>query len=323
MYPTTGKQFVAAVGAAIEARKAPPGKYRMCVWDNWELSSSGYTFEEAWEPAVVGDYDDPEEAVRIATEKTDEFRLQGTPRSMAETYGVYDDQGRYLGGDSYKDTGEPVPEARTEAYRRWRERIDMQTHLLENIGRIKEAFAEACDLHGLQLRKGTKIPYISHLMAVAAMVLENGGDADEAVAALLHDAAEDQGGKETLERIRQRFGDRVAEIVDGCTDTYEDEKPPWRPRKEAFLERLARASHSVRLVAAADKLHNARSVLADYREIGEDLWKRFNAPREDQLWYHRAATETLKKAGTSPLVEELDRVVRELERLTSDGTRKP
>jgi len=258
-------------------------------------------------PAVVGDYDDPEEAVRIATEKTDECRLKGRPWDMADTYGVYDDQGRYLGGDSYQDTKNPVAEARIEAYRRWRER-KMQSDLLERIGRVKEAFSEACDLHGTQFRKGTRIPYISHLMAVASLVLENGGDVDETVAALLHDAAEDQGGKMTLERIRQRFGDRVASIVDGCTDTYEDPKPPWKPRKQAYLERLSKAPASVRLVGSADKLHNARRMLADYLEVGENLWKRFNAPKEELLWYHRAVTETLKKAGGSnTLVEELDR----------------
>ncbi len=319
MYPTTGKQFVAAARAAAEARKAPPGKYRMCVWDNWELSSSGYTFEEAWEPAVVGDYDDPEEAVRIATEKTDKFRLQGTPWGMAETYGVYDDQGRYLGGDTYRDTREPVPEARIEAYRRWRERKKMiaEKDLPRFAEEFSKAFADAARFHACQRRKGTGIPYISHPMAVAGLVLENGGGQDEAIAALLHDAAEDCGGEEALAEIRQRFGPEVALIVDGCTDTYEDPKPPWKPRKLAYLERLSKAPASVRLVAAADKLHNARCVLADYRTTGEELWKRFNAPKEEVLWYHRAVTETLRKAGTSPLIEELDRVVTELERLAS------
>lgn len=183
--------------------------------------------------------------------------------------------------------------------------------------RVKEAFSEACDLHGSQLRKGTDIPYISHLMAVASLVIENGGDEDETIAALLHDAAEDQGGRETLEKIRRRFGDRVASIVDGCTDTYEDPKPAWKRRKETYLDHLPGASASVRLVASADKLHNARCMLADYRKFGEDLWKRFNAPKEELLWYHRAVTEVLRKAGTSPLVEELDRVVSQLERLAS------
>jgi HD domain-containing protein len=322
MYPTTGKQFVAAIQASIGTRTAPPGKYRMCVWDNWELSSSGYTFEEAWEPAVVGDYDDPEEAVRIATEKTDKFRLEGMSWDMAETYGVYDDQGRYLGGDSYKDIKNPVPEARIEAYRRWRgrkEQMTTQGDPTRLTDRFREAFSMAFDLHGGQLRKGTKVPYISHPIGVASLVIENGGDEDEAIAALLHDTAEDQGGRETMKKILDRFGARVASIVDGCTDTYDDPKPSWKERKEAFLERLPWATPSVRLVASADKLHNARAVLADFRAIGEDIWKRFNAPKKDLLWYHRAVTEALKKAGPSSLVEELDRVVTELERLASAG----
>lgn len=184
-------------------------------------------------------------------------------------------------------------------------------------GRLKEAFSEAYDLHRTQLRKGTEIPYISHLMAVASLVLENGGGEAEAAAALLHDAAEDQGGRPTLERIRQRFGDRVADIVSGCSDTFEDPKPPWRQRKEDYLLHLPNASPSVILVASADKLHNARCMLADYRQIGEELWERFNASKEDLLWYHRAVTDALKKAGTSPLIEELDRVVGELKRLSS------
>ncbi len=182
--------------------------------------------------------------------------------------------------------------------------------------RLQQAFAETCALHGGQFRKGTKIPYISHLMAVASLVMENGGGTAEVIAALLHDAAEDQGRTKTLDEIRGRFGLVVASIVDGCTDTYEDPKPPWKFRKAAYLQRLAVAPTFVMLVAAADKLHNARCMLADYRAIGDELWKRFNAPtKEEQLWYQRAVTEVLKKAGSNPLIEELDRVVTELERL--------
>jgi (p)ppGpp synthase/HD superfamily hydrolase len=184
---------------------------------------------------------------------------------------------------------------------------------------FSRALAYAARIHATQLRKGTRIPYVSHLIAVAGLVLENGGGEDEAIAALLHDAAEDCGGRKRLAQIERKFGQKVARIVDGCTDTYEDPKPPWRPRKEAYLLHLPQASPSVRLVATADKLHNARCVLADYRTKGEELWKRFNAPKEELLWYHRAVTETLKKAGMSPLVEELDRVVGELERLTSSA----
>jgi (p)ppGpp synthase/HD superfamily hydrolase len=135
----------------------------------------------------------------------------------------------------------------------------------------------------------------------------------------LHDAAEDCGGRKRLEQIERRFGPKVARIVDGCTDTYEDPKPPWKPRKEKYLRRLPGEPRSVRLVSTADKLHNARCMLADYRAIGEKLWKRFNAPREELLWYHRAVTDVLKKAGSNPLVDELDRVVGELERLASEA----
>ena len=179
--------------------------------------------------------------------------------------------------------------------------------------KLQRALVFASRLHGDQYRKGTRIPYITHLLAVAAIVGENGGTENEVVAALLHDAPEDQGGLATLEDIRDRFGDQVAEIVEGCTDTYEDPKPPWRERKESYLAHLAGASDSVRLVSSADKLHNARTVLSDYRVLGEDLWERFNGGRGGTLWYYRAIVDVLKNEG--PVVEELDRVVTELEHL--------
>jgi (p)ppGpp synthase/HD superfamily hydrolase len=146
---------------------------------------------------------------------------------------------------------------------------------------------------------------------VASIVGENGGTEDEVVAALLHDAPEDQGGEATLRDIRLRFGDEVAEIVDGCTDTYQDPKPPWRERKECYLAHLANAPDSVRLVSSADKLHNARSVLSDYRLVGEDLWTRFNGKKVGTLWYYRAIVDALP--DENPIIEELDRVVTELE----------
>ena len=180
--------------------------------------------------------------------------------------------------------------------------------------KFERALLHASQLHKDQLRKGTNVPYITHLLAVASIVGENDGTEDEVVAALLHDAPEDQGGEATLRDIRLRFGDEVAEIVDGCTDTYEDPKPPWRERKERYLARLANASDSVRLVSSADKLHNARSVLSDYRLVGEDLWTRFNGKKEGTLWYYRAIVTTLPRE--SPIVEELDRVVTELETLS-------
>jgi (p)ppGpp synthase/HD superfamily hydrolase len=172
----------------------------------------------------------------------------------------------------------------------------------------------AARLHRDQVRKGTSTPYITHLLAVASIVGENGGTEDEVVAALLHDAPEDQGGEARLREILDQFGEVVAEIVDGCTDTYETPKPPWRERKERYLTHLADASGSVRLVSSADKLHNARTVLSDYRLIGEDLWTRFNGKKEGTLWYYRAIVGTLQ--GDGPIVDELDRVVTELESIS-------
>ncbi len=181
--------------------------------------------------------------------------------------------------------------------------------------RFEEALILAVRWHAGQVRKETTIPYIAHLLGVASLVLEQGADEDEAIAALLHDAVEDQGGAVALEEIRRRFGDRVAEIVAGCTDAWTTPKPPWRERKEAYIAHLRQASASVRLVSAADKLHNARSILADYRALGDALWSRFNGGKAGTLWYYRALVETLQAADPTPLVEELDRVVSEIERL--------
>jgi (p)ppGpp synthase/HD superfamily hydrolase len=190
--------------------------------------------------------------------------------------------------------------------------------------RFEKALLYAARLHRDQTRKGTEVPYVTHLLAVAAIVGENGGPEDEVVAALLHDAPEDRGGKDRLEDIRVRFGAEVAEIVDGCTDTYEYPKPPWRPRKKAYVTHVAKASPSVRLVSAADKLHNARSILADLRSLGNELWDRFTGGKEGTLWYYRALVDAYTGAGSNPVVEELDRVVREIEALTGrDGAAKP
>ena len=183
--------------------------------------------------------------------------------------------------------------------------------------RFEEALIFATQLHAEQRRKGSDVPYIAHLLAVTSIVLENGGNEDEAIAGLLHDAIEDQGGAATREEIRRRFGDTVVDIVNGCTDADVTPKPPWRVRKEEYIEHLHVASSSVRLVSAADKLHNARAVLGDYRELGEMLWRRFHGGREGTLWYYRSVTDALRQGGTSPLIEELERVVSELEKLTS------
>lgn len=139
--------------------------------------------------------------------------------------------------------------------------------------RFTAALVLAHNLHREQLRKATLVPYIAHLLTVSALVLENGGDEASAIAALLHDAAEDQGGDETLALIREKFGPQVAEIVVGCSDTFEIPKPPWRERKEAYLGHLPKASPEIQLVSLADKVHNARTILANLRTSGEDLWE--------------------------------------------------
>jgi len=155
--------------------------------------------------------------------------------------------------------------------------------------RFEETLIFATCLHATQLRKGTTIPYVAHLLGVTNLVITHGGDEDEAIAALLHDSVEDQGGRPTLEKVRASFGDKVAAIVEGCTDTDEIPKPPFKPRKERYLNHLKSASPSVKLVAAADKLDNLRAILADYRTHGPALWSRFSAGYEDQVWYFEVA----------------------------------
>ena len=184
--------------------------------------------------------------------------------------------------------------------------------------RFSQALEFAFKLHSGQYRKGGPIPYIAHLLGVTALVLEDGGDEDEAIAALLHDAVEDQGGLPILRQIRECFGDRVAEIVDGCTDAYTTPKPPWRERKEAYIARLIVAGASVRRVSLADKVHNARTLLADLRREGAATWPRFNGGRLGTLWYYRALLEIFRPTEASPLVAELSRLVEEIERVTGE-----
>jgi (p)ppGpp synthase/HD superfamily hydrolase len=182
--------------------------------------------------------------------------------------------------------------------------------------RFEQAFRYAFELHRRQLRKGSRTPYLAHLMGVAALVIEDGGSEDEAIAALLHDAPEDQGGLLVLEQIRQRFGDHVAEIVDGCTDTYETPKPPWRARKQRYLEHLRRAKPEVQRVSLADKLHNARSILSDLRGSGDGLWTRFNGGKEGTLWYYRALLEVFRESGPSPMLIAFEEIVSKIEILS-------
>jgi (p)ppGpp synthase/HD superfamily hydrolase len=188
---------------------------------------------------------------------------------------------------------------------------------MEISSRFCEALQYAKTLHAAQRRKVSGEPYLAHLLAVASLVMECGGNEDEAIAALLHDAVEDQGGIKTLAEIRSRFGEGVAAIIDGCSDSTTTPKPPWRQRKEAYIARLRTASASVLLVSAADKLHNARSIVCEYRRQGESVWGHFQGGRDGTLWYFRTVVATLRKISVDPLVEELDRTVTELEQLAS------
>ena len=166
--------------------------------------------------------------------------------------------------------------------------------------RYVEAFDYASNLHAGDLRKGSDVPYLAHVMAVSALVLEHGGDETQAMAGLLHDAAEDHGGRARLDDISERFGPAVAEIVELCSDSLaadRDQKPPWWPRKVAYVRRFARLPQfsPALLVAVADKVHNARALLGDYRTDGEGLWARFNrtSGRAGQLWYYGRLAEVL------------------------------
>jgi len=183
--------------------------------------------------------------------------------------------------------------------------------------RFHQAVGEALRLHSAQKRKGTEIPYPAHLLSTAALVLQFGGDEDQAIAGLLHDAAEDAGGRPTLARLRDMFGDVVADIVEGCTDTFQDPKPPWRARKEAYIATIPSKPPKTLLVSACDKLDNARAIVADLRRDGVNTLGRFTGGL-DTVWYYRTITEALRKVGDSQVgavVRELHEVVREMERL--------
>jgi (p)ppGpp synthase/HD superfamily hydrolase len=182
--------------------------------------------------------------------------------------------------------------------------------------RFQQALVYAAELHREQMRKGSSTPYVAHLLGVASLALEYGANEDEAIAALLHDAIEDQGGDATRQEIRRRFGDVVTAIVDGCTDAEVTPKPPWRARKEAYIAHIAEGpSPSVRLVSSADKLHNARSILSDFRTLGDAVWSRFKGGRDGTLWYYRALVDAYRAGGGTPILAELERTVVELERV--------
>lgn len=186
--------------------------------------------------------------------------------------------------------------------------------------RFDRALLYATHVHGGQVRKGSSTPYVAHLMAVSATVLEYGGDEDLAIAGLLHDCVEDQGGAGRLEDIRNRFGRRVAKVVEACSDSMAntsagEKKPDWHTRKKAYIDHLKSADEDILRVSLADKVHNARAILRDLRkpEIGNKIWSRFSQPREDTLWYYRGLAKVFRKKLPGQLSEELHEIVGVLE----------
>jgi (p)ppGpp synthase/HD superfamily hydrolase len=189
--------------------------------------------------------------------------------------------------------------------------------LMKLSDKFEEALVYATQAHGNQMRKKTGIPFVAHILGVTAIALEYGANETEAIGALLHDTVEDCGGAERLRDIREKFGDDVAGIVDGCTDTYETPKPPWLERKRAYIEHLKDSDSSTRLVSASDKLHNTRAILAELRRHGTDVFDRFGGKKDGTLWYYRTLVTAFREHGNhTDLIGELDRVVTEIEKLT-------
>ena len=183
---------------------------------------------------------------------------------------------------------------------------------------FEKALVYATRAHGDQTRKKTGIPYIAHILGVTAIAMEYGANETEAVAALLHDAVEDCGGVKRLRDIEKKFGKMVTKIVDGCTDTYETPKPPWRQRKEAYLAHLKNSNSATRVVSASDKLHNTRAILAELRRHGLEVFGRFSGKKDGTLWYYRALVTAFREHGDhTDLVDELDRVVTQIEKLSA------
>jgi (p)ppGpp synthase/HD superfamily hydrolase len=191
-------------------------------------------------------------------------------------------------------------------------------HTSDKFGpRFEQAFTLANRLHAGQTRKSTSIPYISHLLGVAALVITDGGSEEEAVAALLHDAAEDQGGEATLALIEEQFGARVARIVADSSDTFEDPKPPWRERKESHLARMQHVEADTCRVMLADKVYNSRTLLNDLYREGEAAWDKFNGGKEGTLWYYREMHALLSAKLPGELANQLSRIITEIEGIAS------
>jgi (p)ppGpp synthase/HD superfamily hydrolase len=180
--------------------------------------------------------------------------------------------------------------------------------------RYDDAVAYAHGVHATQTRKVTGAPYLGHLLGVSSIVIDDGGTEDEAIAGLLHDAAEDHGGRERLEEIRRKFGDAVAKVVEDCTDSWTTPKQPWLERKRKYIDHARTLSPSSLRVSAADKVHNAYAILRGLRIAGEQVWDAFNAGPDDVLAYYQGLVRSYREAGGGHLVEELDRIVRGIER---------
>jgi (p)ppGpp synthase/HD superfamily hydrolase len=183
--------------------------------------------------------------------------------------------------------------------------------------RFLRALEFAFELHKDQYRKGTDTPYFSHLLAVTSVVCEDGGDEDQAIAAILHDAVEDHGGYQTLFEIKQEFGERVADIVATCSDSFVLPKPSWEKRKKDYLFHLPTASPEARRVSLADKLHNARSILRDLECMGDSIWERFNGGKEGTLWYYKTLAEIFNEEQDGYMAGELKRVVYQIEKFST------
>ena len=180
--------------------------------------------------------------------------------------------------------------------------------------RFDEAVRYAHEVHGTQTKKGTSIPYLAHLMGVTSIVLDDGGDEDEAIGALLHDAAEDHGGRQRLEDIGARFGDPVAKIVEDCTDSFATPPEPWAERKMKYAQHARLLPPPSLRVSVADKVHNTYSILRDLRTSGEQVWERYEAGPDDVLAYYQTLVRAYREAGGGRLVDELERIVRGIER---------
>lgn len=206
--------------------------------------------------------------------------------------------------------------------RNWIAQHPFQVHPIFKVKlsqKFQDALLYAIRAHGGRMRKKTGIPFAAHLLGVTAIAMEYGASEAEAIGALLHDTVEDCGGAERLRDIREKFGDDVARIVDGCTDTYEAPKPPWLERKRAYIAHLEHSDSSMRLVSAADKLHNTRAILAELRRNGLDVFERFSGKKEGALWYYRTLVTEFRRHGDhSDLVDELDRVVTAIEQFVAE-----